>query len=223
MSLQTLDPHTLDHGTVLAQTDAVPITHQHTHASLFAELAPLGSSLLADGIRRRLYEPPHVDLGWYGKDDPKAPVNHAPKIQKSDAEVKWKEQKQDDILLRHRVLGDLWDTATHPMGKRIIYKSLSPPSAADEESLCRIREALLSVEAGSVFSLEPQPTGKGKRHQPLYFIACEVEEGSGSEQGQQKRKVLRIDSFQLESLNVGKLDEGFRTLLKSTQHLNNSL
>ncbi|KAI1850204.1 hypothetical protein JX266_004062 [Neoarthrinium moseri] len=67
VTLQTLDHHNFDAGTVLAQThlrNAYRIPDACTVPQLQDALAPLAAEMLVDGLRRGLHVPPHADAGW---------------------------------------------------------------------------------------------------------------------------------------------------------------
>lgn len=76
--------------------------------------------MLVDGIRNRVYVPPHEDTGWYS-----SATSHAPKITKEHRRVDWQKWTAEEIILRKRVLGDLWDDCLLPDGKRLILHDLN--------------------------------------------------------------------------------------------------
>jgi methionyl-tRNA formyltransferase len=104
-----MHPTKFDHGVVLAQTPApgVEIGEADTPQSLLEKLGPLGAEMLVRGIEENLFVPPHHDVC---QTLPAATQqSHAPKISPSDREIDWKAWDADEIVLRDRVLGRLWD------------------------------------------------------------------------------------------------------------------
>lgn len=104
-----MHPTRFDHGVVLAQTPApgVPITEEDTPQSLLETLGPLGAAMLVQSIKDNLFIPPHHDVSQTLP--PPAQQSHAPKISPADREINWAAWDAEEILLRDRVLGRLWD------------------------------------------------------------------------------------------------------------------
>lgn len=131
ISLQTLHPERFDHGIVLAQTPspgfAIPEPTSCTVRQLLELVAPKGADMLIQGIRDRLYVPPLVDNGWFGKGQNALELMHAPKIKSEDRHIDWTTWTAEEILRRHRVMGPLWNTASGgnlpALRKRIIWES----------------------------------------------------------------------------------------------------
>lgn len=110
VSLQTMHPTKFDHGTVLAQTEGLPIPPSSTPQGLINELGPKGANLLRKGIQEGLFVPPVRNARESTHDPPR--LDLASKITPQDRQIDWNNWRADEILLRNRVLGDLWDTQT---------------------------------------------------------------------------------------------------------------
>ena len=110
VSLQTMHPTKFDHGTVLAQAGGITIHNLTTPNAILNQLAPLGAELLCEAIDEGLFVPPLRDL-MEGKSVPQQ-LDLAPKIAPADRHIDWQSWTADEILLRERALGDLWDTQT---------------------------------------------------------------------------------------------------------------
>lgn len=110
VSLQTMHPTKFDHGTVLKQTDEMPIPQDSTHEDMLHVLGPLGAEILRKGIEEALFVPPVQDV----REGMTAPAQRdlAPKITSRDRQIDWNSWTADDVVLRDRALGDLWDTQT---------------------------------------------------------------------------------------------------------------
>lgn len=112
VTLQTMHPTKFDHGAILAQTPApgIPVPSNCSPCKLLNTLGPLGGRLLCQGIEDVVFVPPVRDI-------PKAmseftQLDHAPKITPEDRHVDWSTWTSDEIVLRDRVLGRLWDLET---------------------------------------------------------------------------------------------------------------
>lgn len=110
VSLQTLHPNKFDHGIVLGQSDQIRISPNSTLQQLLAQLGPLGADLLCKGIEEASFVPP-LQNALEGRPDP-AHVELAPRIGPGDRQIDWNALTADDLVLRDRVLGDLWDMQT---------------------------------------------------------------------------------------------------------------
>ena len=80
--------------------------------------------MLCNGIEEGLFVPPLEDVRA-DVDDPKS-LDHAPKITPADRQIDWRQWTADEILLRDRVLGRLWDFETyescmHSSSKRVTF------------------------------------------------------------------------------------------------------
>ncbi|EOO00337.1 putative methionyl-trna formyltransferase protein [Phaeoacremonium minimum UCRPA7] len=139
VTLQTLDEHAFDHGTVLAQTPlpGVPVPEECTLPQIHELLAPLGAELLVQALRDGAHVPPRVSVGWQPTAAQLAEVRHAPKITKLDSEVDWgcSSWARDagtwtasDLARRFRALGlnSLWTRAVSPANgeKRVIWEDV---------------------------------------------------------------------------------------------------
>jgi len=132
VSLQTLHPREFDRGVVLAQTEwpgvEIPGGEECTPGKLLELLTPMAAEMLVKGLRERVFVEPMVDVGWYGtrKGREEAEVAHAPKIGKEDMKVDWSAWGADEVLLRLRVLGQVWDEVQlGGQGKRVIYHAFT--------------------------------------------------------------------------------------------------
>jgi methionyl-tRNA formyltransferase len=123
ITVQTLHPKHFDKGMILAQTlpPGVSVMPTATVSLLTRELGILGGQLLLDVLQRRAFVPPLENVGWYpnSKDDP---IEHAEKITPAHRMIDFSASTLDDILTRHRVLGDLW--CSLPNGERIIFHEI---------------------------------------------------------------------------------------------------
>jgi len=139
VSLQTLHPREFDRGAVLAQTEwpgvEIPGGESCTPGRLLEVLTPMAAGMLVEGLRERVFVEPVVDVGWYGmrKGGEEVDVAHAPKIGKEDMRVEWSAWDVDEILLRVRVLGQVWDEVQFgEEKKRVVYHGFSPFQATSE-------------------------------------------------------------------------------------------
>ncbi|KAG6003389.1 hypothetical protein E4U21_002064 [Claviceps maximensis] len=150
ISLQTLDPNTFDHGTILDQTPppGVPIPPDASFQTVMQEAAALGATMLVQGLRDGLHVPPHRDVGWKAS-QPQAQAHqaeetqtlqHAPKVTKADGRI-GPDWTAEQFARRIRVLGSVWTTAVphgRGAGKRIILLDAEPVSLErrqEEESV----------------------------------------------------------------------------------------
>lgn len=110
VTLQTLDEKSFDHGVVLSQTPKgslpVPFGGKCTYDQLLNYVKPVASAMLVQGLRDRVFVPPHVDVGWLSKIPAK--LIHAKKITAADKWVNWREHSAISIERRYRALGRLW-------------------------------------------------------------------------------------------------------------------
>lgn len=112
VTVQTMHPAKFDHGKLVSQTPrpGVKIPEKSTPDDLLHILGPIGAELLCDTIDKGLFIEPIRDLGI---DHPADSLSHAPKITPEDRHIDWKTWSADEIQLRDRVLGRLWDTTTY--------------------------------------------------------------------------------------------------------------
>ncbi|KAK4549654.1 hypothetical protein LTR36_004955 [Oleoguttula mirabilis] len=109
VTLQTMHPTKFDHGMVLDQTRTnLPLDSRYQ--DLVELLAPLGAKLLAKGIYDGVFIPP---LQECGNSEREVIPSHAPKITPEDRHIDWRTWTAEDIILRDRVLGRLWDNTTY--------------------------------------------------------------------------------------------------------------
>ncbi|WPG98947.1 Hypothetical protein R9X50_00174900 [Acrodontium crateriforme] len=112
VTIQTMHPTKFDHGKLVLQTPrpGVPITERATPHELLHSLGPIGAELLCDTIDKGLFIEPIRDLNM---DEPVEGLSHAPKITPEDRHIDWTKWSADEIQLRDRVLGRLWDMTTY--------------------------------------------------------------------------------------------------------------
>lgn len=123
VTVQTLHLKYFDKGLILAQTPppGVPVIPNATVALLTEQLGLLGGQLLLDVLGSRAFIPPLQNVGWYpnSKDDP---IDHAEKVTTAHRMIDFSAATLDDVLTRHRVLGDLWYSL--PNGERIVFHEI---------------------------------------------------------------------------------------------------
>lgn len=156
VTLQTLHPKHFDQGMVLAQTPypglEIPNRDTCTPAQLLNFVAPLGGQMLVEALRNRVFVHPLKNVGWYGKNTPEPELKNAPKIQKEDSRINWDTWTADEILLRNRVLGDLWDDIT--WRKSISDESIDHTSLPSKRTIFHEFESPQSTHIG-----KPSKTG----------------------------------------------------------------
>jgi methionyl-tRNA formyltransferase len=108
-----MHPTRFDHGIIIDQTPApgIPIPSDASPDQLLKTLGPLGAEMLCHGIEDGLFVPPIKDIRE-GVADPQ-PLDHAPKLTPEDRHIDWNTWKGEDVLIRDRALGRLWDTETY--------------------------------------------------------------------------------------------------------------
>ncbi|KAI1085317.1 formyl transferase [Whalleya microplaca] len=145
VSLQTLDEHAFDHGTVLAQTPALPVPETCTLAQLHALVTPAGAELLVSGLRDGVHVPPRVDRGWWRPEGDGEAVEegrglrHAPRITKADMQVLVADIP--NLARRQRALGSQWFWSRNTRGekRRVLIEGVTdsptPPAGAKSVSI----------------------------------------------------------------------------------------
>ena len=126
VTLQTMHPTRFDQGHILSQTPlpGITIPDDCTPDALIRMLGPLGADVLCNGIENGLFIDPQDNRA--SASDP-GRLDHAPKITPEDRNISWTAWTTDEILLRDRVLGRLWDTESYmrcfdtPYPKRIAF------------------------------------------------------------------------------------------------------
>ncbi|KAK4992383.1 Methionyl-tRNA formyltransferase [Elasticomyces elasticus] len=171
VTLQTLHPRHFDQGTVLAQTswpgDEIPEAARESSAALLEWIAPKAADLLLQGIYNNVFVPPVKDVGWYstasnsshsniGEEIAKRTIRHAPKLGPEDRRIDWTTWTAEDIVLRSRVLGNLWDVV---QGKRVIYGGFKRVDGGHDG--LSFKTADDSYVAPTSVTLEGEQTGKG--------------------------------------------------------------
>ena len=131
VTLQTLDPKHFDHGNILLQTPQpgfdIPNPDHITVPQLLALVASKAADLLVEGLRSRVFVPPVRTIEMRSKRDHAQLQRPAPKITPEDRLIDWEAWTAEEIMLRHRVIGPLWNlvTDTRPPQKevRVIWSS----------------------------------------------------------------------------------------------------
>ncbi|QSZ33168.1 hypothetical protein DSL72_002754 [Monilinia vaccinii-corymbosi] len=99
VTLQTLDPHKFDNGTILSQ-EAFPVPQPDTinFQGLLDFITPKAANLLVQGIRDRVFmNPDAIQL-----------IKPAPKIKPIDRYIDFEKGISIDVERRYRALGRLW-------------------------------------------------------------------------------------------------------------------
>lgn len=115
VTLQTMHPTRFDHGRIIAQSPKPGIEMKSSWApdELVRVLGPLGANLLREGVESGAFVSPSP-ADAVAETEPKC-VEHAPKIIPEDRRIDWGSWTADDIVLRDRVLGRLWDREIYSM------------------------------------------------------------------------------------------------------------
>lgn len=127
VTLQTLHPKFFDKGTIIAQTPFPGFEHRsRTVPELFAAVAPKGAEMLIQAIRNNTFVSPPEDKAESHNDKDMVLARPAPKITPKDREIDWDSWTAAEILLRHRIIGPLWNTIDcgngwKHEGKRVIW------------------------------------------------------------------------------------------------------
>ena len=128
VTLQTLHPHKMDHGQILAQTPfpgfSIPHSDKITVPEFTELVAPIGGEMLVQGLRDALFVPPIVDLAS-SPDHSRSMLRYAHKIMSKDRHVNWKEWTTGKILRRSRIVGPLWNCIVFSptQKRRVIWSS----------------------------------------------------------------------------------------------------
>ncbi|KAI5809717.1 formyl transferase [Peziza echinospora] len=102
VSIQTLHPTLIDYGTILLQSEEIPIPEATPYAKLHDQLAVLGAHMLVHTCRERLFIQPYTPL------DPRYPPSTAPKVTKEDAKINWSTMSAEDLERRAGALTKIW-------------------------------------------------------------------------------------------------------------------
>jgi methionyl-tRNA formyltransferase len=132
ITIQTLHPEHFDRGQILAQTPApgLDVPEDATTADLIASLGEQGGEMLVDLLKSQAYIPPLQDAGWYGSSS--GPVSYAEKLTKTHSYIDLSAASADDIITRHRALGDLWCyLSPQRSGERVILHKIQQTSVVD--------------------------------------------------------------------------------------------
>ncbi|KAL2351432.1 formyl transferase [Cryomyces antarcticus] len=115
VSLQTLHPKYFDQGTILAQTPlpGLKVPDKCTPDALLEMLTPVGADMLVQALRGRLFVPPLAGVRTCRAVEADTKLKHAPKVTPKDRQIDWATWTADEILLRHHVLGNLWDDTSY--------------------------------------------------------------------------------------------------------------
>jgi hypothetical protein len=114
-------------------------------------LAEEGAKLLKDVIQNGLFIPPVTPMKLSKEDikfitDGKG-LAKATKLSKADMKVEWETMSSNDILLRHRVLGALWDD--------MVFDVLDPSRKGTRIIFERLGEVLVETDACERFTHQP--------------------------------------------------------------------
>ncbi|KAL8868223.1 MAG: hypothetical protein Q9174_005128, partial [Haloplaca sp. 1 TL-2023] len=133
VTLQTLDPTHFDKGKIIAQTPYPGIEHGTETVEELRDLtAPIGASMLVDGLRNKRFIPPIVHAGWANQGHVPTGYVYAGKIRPSMRHIDWENWSTTEILRKQRVIGPLWNTTEALIGhsekestivKRIIWEN----------------------------------------------------------------------------------------------------
>lgn len=109
-SLQTMDEEKFDHGVVLAQTPApgLRVMMNPTLSRVNRKMAMECADLLIEGLRSGAHVPPYEDKGWKAADLEGKPLQHAPKIGKSDTQIDWINWTAEDWRRRLQLSQAVW-------------------------------------------------------------------------------------------------------------------
>ena len=128
ITLQTLHPELLDHGTILAQrTFTIPNEGDCDLAQLVTYAAPRAADLLVDGLTRRLFDQT-LREPWIPLSETPLVASQAPKLTSADACINWQTWSTKRILCTQRAINTLWSTLPPGVDKsrRMRWHGLSP-------------------------------------------------------------------------------------------------
>ena len=115
MTLQTLHPTSFDEGVILDQTPwpGIQIPEDCDYPKLLEMMQEVGSDMLVNAIRRRLYRAPHYDVGWaHSSTDLHERHVRAPKIDASHRFIKFCTMHTSRILGISRAFDFTWTMAS---------------------------------------------------------------------------------------------------------------
>ncbi|KAK4945379.1 hypothetical protein LTR28_008031 [Elasticomyces elasticus] len=173
VTLQTLHPRHFDQGTILAQTpwpgEEIPEAARESNAALLEWIAPKAADMLLQGIYDNVFVPPMKDENQLtlhygfadifrdiGEEVARKTIRHAPKLGPEDRHIDWNTWTAEDIVLRSRILGNLWDVI---QGKRVIYGGFERVDGGHDG--LSFKTADDSYVAPTSVTLEGEQTGKG--------------------------------------------------------------
>jgi methionyl-tRNA formyltransferase len=136
VTVQTMHPTKFDHGSIVAQTSqpGVQVPHACKVEQLLHLMGPVGAQLLCQSVERGLFA---QSVNITAISEP-IEVDHAPKIITEDSRIDWQNWDAQDIQLRDRVLGRLWEHRhvgrTDEVAKRIVYHGPWQIETPGEES-----------------------------------------------------------------------------------------
>lgn len=117
VSVQTMHPTKFDHGVVLArrEVDTFKLHEEEERTptdvqGLTDRLALLGAEMLVECLQKGLFVRPVVNL--IDRFDETGPLHKAPKLTPNDRMIDWEQWTADEIVLKDRILGRLWDTSS---------------------------------------------------------------------------------------------------------------
>lgn len=181
VSVQTLHPTKFDGGIVLKQTPypglQIPDKDNITPSELIKILAPMGSELLLDVIRNKLYVPPYEAVPSTLDESGIMP---APKLTRMTRAIDFQTMSRDFILRRQRAIGRYLPlTGATPCGSDteliINIGHLRLPTSHDIPS--DVQDALLSIPKGLPYTFSDGEFDLGRSTNPL-FVNVTPDRGS---------------------------------------------
>ena len=135
ITLQTLHPTKMDHGTILAQTPYPGLRHRvQSLPQLVSFIAPKGAEMLVESIRKGIFVPPLRDVGWC-ESERGSGIRTAPKITTGDRRIQWQSWAADEILLRNRILGPLFSIIPANVDRKLPERRIIWTSGFDKSSV----------------------------------------------------------------------------------------
>lgn len=189
LTVQTLHPQHFDQGRVLLQTPQPGLQHDCQNVEELSQmLAPKGADMLLDYLRNSLYLDgstlPDFSKSRSNSDTMKAAnARPAPKITTADRFIDWTRLRAKDILLRHRIIGPLWNAIKEyensPREKRVIWSTgfestINPPDVnlpigqpAVMGSHCNSRKVYVRTFDNQVLKINQMKIEGGEQAEPF--------------------------------------------------------
>ncbi|KAK3671897.1 Methionyl-tRNA formyltransferase [Recurvomyces mirabilis] len=171
VTLQTMHPTRFDHGALLSQSPTLASPYTLHLDEVVETLGTAGAKLLVEGICDGLFIPPVQPL-----DDTFERATYAAKITPEDRHIDWQKWTGEDLMVRDRVLSNLWDSKDS-QGKRRIYhgpwSAISNPASGEQPGTALALEGKVGfytidnkVMVPSSITIEGEPKRGG--HAKLY-------------------------------------------------------